>query len=142
MIAFHDYRLFTGDDAFLLRLRRNLFAAADWLSARAGEDGLIDIPENPMPSWMIVLNKATGRSPYLNWIYLRALRTALEVALLADEPERILHYRALVERTEVAVEALMRETSIFEEPGLRRLLHQPVRTSGTSLARGEAGEGA
>lgn len=140
VIAFHDYRLFTGDDAFLLRLRQNLFAAVEWLSARAGEDGLIDIPENPMPSWMIVLNKAVGRSPYLNWIYLRALRTALEVALLADEPERILHYRALVERTEVAVEKLMRETSIFEEPGLRRSSTSLYELLELLFARGEAGE--
>ena len=118
VIAFHDYRLFTGDDEFPLKLRRNLYAAVDWLAARAGTDGCISLPENPCSSWMIVLNKAVGTSSFLNLLYLRSLRTALEIAEVAGDCAEVSRYRKLLERTEPAVEMLLREKPLSEEEGL------------------------
>lgn len=118
VIAFHDYRLYTGDGEFLLQLRKNIFAAVDWLAARSGENGLIDVPENPYPTWMIVLNKAVGTSPFLNWIYLRSLQTALEVAELAADEAACSRYRHLVEVTEAATRKLFLEQPVTGEKTL------------------------
>lgn len=119
VIAFHDYRLFTGDDVFPLQLRNNLYAAVDWLAARAGTDGKINLPENPYPSWMIVLNKAVGPSPFLNLLYLRSLQTALEIADLSGDSEAKSRYRSLLEQTEPTVQDLLRKHPLSEEDGLQ-----------------------
>lgn len=118
VIAFHDYRLFTGDDEFPLRLRKSLYAAVDYLSAQASPDGLIHVPENPYPTWMIVLNKAVGASPFLNTLYLRALRTAQEIAELAKDAAAACGYRTLADRLEPAVQQLLQEKPLAGEAGL------------------------
>ena len=138
-IAFHDYRLFTGDEEFPKRLRKNLYAAVDWLSARAGSDGLIHIPENPCPSWMIVLNKASGPSPYLNVLYLRALRSALEVAEAAGDAESAAGYRTLVGRTAPALESLLREKPLEQEEGMAESSTSVYEILEQMFARGESG---
>lgn len=140
VIAFHDYRLFTGDDEFQLRLRNALYAAVDWLSERSGKDGLISVPENPCSSWMVVLNKATGRSPFLNLLYLRALETALETAELAGEPERIALFRGRIARTRPAVEALLRETPLDREANLASASTGLYEILEQQFARGESGK--
>ena len=119
IIALHDYRLFTGDDEFPLKLRGNLYAAVEWLAARAGEDGRIHLPENPYPSWMVVLNKAVGVSPFLNLLYLRALQTALEIAELAGDTTERSRYRKLLNRSKPSVEMLLSEQPLSEEEGLK-----------------------
>ena len=140
VIALHDYRLFTGDDEFPLKLRRNLYAAADWLAARAGKNGTIDIPENPCTSWMIVLNQAVGLSPFLNQLYLRTLRTAVEIAGLAGDAAELSRYRELLERTEPAVENLLREKPLSEEKGLASASTGLYEILEQQFARGESGK--
>ncbi len=79
LIAVKEYEMYTGDGKFAAELSDVIRKAADWLLSKCGKDGLIDIPVNPYPVWMVVLNKATGKNPYVN----KLLRGALDAAAFA-----------------------------------------------------------
>lgn len=107
MIAMHDYYLYTGDGEFYLEMKPHLCQAADWLIARAGDSGLIDIPANPLNVWMVVLDGAGGTDPYMNELFRRSVRVAVEVCRLAGDDERSAGYSAFLEKLDPAVDGLL-----------------------------------
>lgn len=112
VIAFHDYYLYTGKTVFLLKHRRVIARAVDYLVSRAGADGLIDVPKNPLDTWMVVLNEQTGRDTLMNSLYLRSLDTAAEIFhALGDAPAEK-RYRGLAEGIRTKVAALMRSSPL------------------------------
>ena len=106
-IAMHDYYLYTGDGEFYLEMKPHLCQAADWLIARAGDSGLIDIPANPLNVWMVVLDGAGGTDPYMNELFRRSVRVAVEVCRLAGDDERSAGYSAFLEKLDPAVDGLL-----------------------------------
>ena len=106
IIAFRDYYRQTGDRAFPLELKRNILAAVEWLEARADSDGLIDVPPNPYPLWMVVLNGHTGKTPDFNRLFLESLETAELVCRLDNDDTGAEHYRKLAARTAGALHRL------------------------------------
>ncbi len=113
--AFHDYYQFTGDATFPLSLKREIYDAVNWLSDRAGTDGLISVPANPLKVWMVTLNTQTGHDPYMNELYRRSLETALCVARLAGDSAEEIRYAGLYERTASSVRKLRAERPFRNE---------------------------
>ncbi len=118
VIAMHDYYLHTGDREFTLQMKPHLCRAADWLTSRAGEGGLIDVPPNPLNAWMVVLDNTSGVDPYLNELYLRALRAAREVCLLAEDADGVRKYDVQIAKTEPALRVLLAEKPLKEKKTL------------------------
>lgn len=106
IIAIREYYRQSGDEAFPLELKRNILAAAEWLEAKADSDGLIDVPPNPYPLWMVVLNGRTGKTPDFNRLFLESLETAELVCRLDGDGTGAERYRQLAARTAVALRRL------------------------------------
>lgn len=106
IIAFRDYYQQSGDKAFPLELKRHILAAVEWLETKADSDGLIDVPPNPYPLWMVVLNKHTGKTPDFNRLFLESLETAEMVCSLDGDGTGAEHYRQLAARTAEALHLL------------------------------------
>lgn len=107
VIALHDYLLYTGNRDFCLKQRESMDRAVAFLTARAGEDGLIDVPPNPLGDlWMVELNAAVGRDPYLNRLYLKCLKAAGEMARQAGDTEAEKRYEYMAARTQDALRHL------------------------------------
>ncbi len=118
VIALHDYYMYSGDREFMLEMKSNICRATDWMTAQAGDCGLIDVPENPLKVWMVVLDNTSGVDPYLNELYLRALKTAREVCVLADDAEGISKYDAQILKVEPSVSALLAEKPLKDKQTL------------------------
>jgi hypothetical protein len=106
LAAFHDYYVYTGDASFPLSLKQEIYDATDWLATHAGGNALISIPQNPLNVWMVTLNRQPGHDPYMNELYRRSLETALCIAELAGDDERVRLYEQNYERTSAAVREL------------------------------------
>ena len=103
VIALRDYYRLSGDKSFPLELKHPLLAAVGWLEARADSDGLIAIPVNPYPLWMVVLNGRTGKAPDFNRLFLESLETAELVCRLDGDNSGAEHYRKSAARTAEAL---------------------------------------
>lgn len=103
IIALREYYQQTGDEYFLLELKQPLLAAVGWLEARADSDGLIAVPVNPYPLWMVVLNGRSGKTPDFNRLFLESLETAELVCRLAGDRAGAEHYRKSAARTAEAL---------------------------------------
>lgn len=115
VIALYDSLLYTGNRDFCLKYRDSMDRAVAFLTARAGEDGLIDVPPNPLgESWMVELNAATGQDPYLNRLYLKCLKAAEEMAALARDDEARKRYGAMAERTVKSLRRLEEKADLTE----------------------------
>lgn len=118
VIALHDYYMYTGDAAFLLELKQNLCRATDWLAARTNAEGLIDVPPNPLKLWMVVLDNSVGLDPFLNSLYLRALKASREACGLAGDAEGAARCNARIAKTEPAVRALLAKNPLKDRKSL------------------------
>lgn len=112
VIAFHDYYWHTGKKDFLIRHRNSIYRAVDFLSSKAGADGLIDLPENPLSGWMVVLNQAVGKDSLINHLYLRSLQTALETAELSGDKTEADTYREVLAAITEKVDELLAVTPL------------------------------
>ena len=118
VIAMHDYYWYTGDREFLLEMKPYLCRATDWMTERAGENGLIRVPPNPLGVWMVVLDNTSGEDPFLNELYLRALRASREACGVAGDTEGVCRYESRIAKTGPAVQALLAEKPLKEKTTL------------------------
>ncbi len=114
VIAFHDYYLHTGKKEFLLKHKITIEKAVDWLISKAGDDGLIDIPANPLGVWMVVLNKAVGQDTLMNWLYMRSLEMAVELENIAGDSIRQNRYQDIRDKVASKVQALLQTAPIAD----------------------------
>jgi len=116
VIALHDYYRHTGDAAFVLELRPVLDRAVDFLINKAGQDGLIEVPQNPLNVWMVTLNNTPGKDTLLNQLYLRSLETAAMAARLAGDDANLARYEALAAKLAPQVAALAHAQPLAATP--------------------------
>ena len=108
VIAFYDYYMYTGDEKILKKYKLNAYKAADYLTSLTNTDGLIDVPESPLGnSWMVELNEFVGVDPYLNELYLRAIKTVKLIAEITNDAENNAKYNEIIEKIERKVENLL-----------------------------------
>lgn len=116
IIAFYDYYMFTGNKDFFVKHKVSIEKATDYLTSLTNENGVIDIPENPLGKlWMVVLNEYVGVDPYLNELYLRCLETTKLVEELSGDSEMEAKYAALIKKTAPEVEKLLADERMIKE---------------------------
>lgn len=106
IIACEDYYLYTGDLDWCRSLQPSIVRAMDWLIAKAGEDGLIDVPVNRTEGWMCVLNNKSGKELMLNQLFYRSLCGVSRLLRELGKPELAATYLKLSEKTRAAFDAL------------------------------------
>jgi len=107
VIALDDYIEWTGRTDFPASLAPNVIRVTDWMLARTGSDGLLDVPENPIaPLWMVCLNGAKGKDTFINALFLKMLRGASRVCRAAGETSAAERFAAHADRIEPGVNAL------------------------------------
>ena len=128
VIAFYDYYMYTGNAAFALRHRTHIDRTIDFLTSLADESGLISVPKNPLGRlWMVELNGFVGYDPFLNELYLRALKTGCCFARLDGDEATAARFDETIERIEPRVQALLSGNSMtryFEKTGHTTLQYE------------------
>ena len=115
VIAFYDYLMYTGKRDFVIKHSKNIYRAVDFLSSLAGDDGLINVPKNPLGDlWMVELNEYVGVDPYLNELYMRSVKTAEITADLAADEDMRQKYSEIAEKIRKPLENLLKTTDIVE----------------------------
>jgi len=113
VIAFYDYYMHTGDRDFLIKHKDVVNKATDFLSSKAGNDGLIDIPENPSSlPWMVVLNKTAGKDSMMNLLYLQCLEVSAKIAELSNDKYLMEKYQLMVNTVSVKVKELLQSSPL------------------------------
>ncbi len=113
IISIYDYYMYTGNKDFVIENKDTIEKAAEYLTSLTNEDGVIDVPENPLGKmWMVELNTFVGVDPYLNKIYLRSLKSVRLAAELAGDMDCIKKYDALISKTEPEVEKLLADDAL------------------------------
>lgn len=119
VVAFHDYYLHSGDADFLRKHADSICRATDFMLPYCGKDGLYSLPENPYPSWMVVLDNAVGVSSFHNALFLRALETALEACELSGNTAGAEKYRNRLAVSRPAIEALLTREPVYKSQSQR-----------------------
>lgn len=113
VIAFYDYLMYTGNLEYVIKHRKSLERAADFLTSLTNAEGIIEVPENPLGNmWMVELNAFVGRDPYLNELYLRCLRIAEKTAELAGDETVREKYARLATTAEPNIMKLLENDSM------------------------------
>lgn len=116
IIAFYDYYMYTGNKDFVLKHKKTIERATDYLTSLTNENGVIDVPENPLGNmWMVELNNVSGLDPYLNELYLRTLEVTKLVEELSSDKENAEKYALLIGKTAPAVEKLLANDALFRD---------------------------
>lgn len=55
IISYYDYYMFTNNIDFIKKHINSIFMAVDYLISLTNEDGIIDVPKNPLGVWMVEL---------------------------------------------------------------------------------------
>lgn len=133
IIAFYDYYMYVGNKDFVLKHKSTIEKAVDYLTTLTNENGVIDVPENPLGKlWMVELDEFVGLDPYLNELYLRSLETAKFVEELAGDVKNVKKYAALIAKTEPEVEKLLADDNLiktFDKTGHTQLQYELAETS-------------
>lgn len=128
VIASYDYYMYVGNTEFVSEHKENIYKATDYLTSLAGDDGIINVPKNPMGKlWMVELNEFVGKDPYLNELYLRCLETAKLTADLSKDNALIEKYTSLIENTKPKVEKLLDNdsmTKLFGNSGSTQIQYE------------------
>ena len=128
IIAFYDYYMHVGNSEFVSEHKDNIYRATDYLTSLTGEDGIIDVPQNPLGNlWMVELNRFVGKDPYLNELYLRCLEAAKLTASLTKDNALIEKYTSLIENTKPKVEKLLDNdsmTKLFGNSGSTQIQYE------------------
>lgn len=128
LIAFHDYYMYTGNGDFLRKHAQHIYKATDYLTGLTDEEGIISVPENPLgKEWMVELNEFVGKDPYLNELYLRALKTASLTAELSDNLALKQMYDDRISLTEKNVAKLLADdsmTKLFDHTGHTQIQYE------------------
>ena len=110
VLAHRDHVEYTGRTDFAVSNAASVRKALDWLIARAGADGLISVPENPIrPLWMVVLNQQTGKDTLLNDVFLAALEFGAQLMATAGDMESSRRFAAHAVKIKTLVEILHKE---------------------------------
>jgi len=78
-VCFADYYQFSADKTFLQAHLKEIIKAAKWLVAKAGRDGLINVPANTTEKWLCILSRAVGKDPAFNALYYKAISATIAV---------------------------------------------------------------
>ena len=128
VIAFEDYLMYTGNLAFVLKHRKSLEMAVDFLTSRTNEEGILVVPENPLGDmWMVELNACGGCDPYLNELYLRCLEIAGRMAALAGDEAAREKYDRLAAKAGPGIRRLMGNdsmTRLFDATGHTQIQYE------------------
>ena len=115
VIAFHDCLMYCSSTGFVIKHKENIYRAVDFLSSLAGDDGLIDVPKNPLGDlWMVELNEYVGRDPYLNELYMRSVKTAEITAELASDGDMRQKYAAIARKIQKPLEELLKNKDLVK----------------------------
>jgi hypothetical protein len=103
LIALDDFRLHAGEIEFLSEMRKPMLKAVSWLLAKAGPDGLIDVPASRTENWFVVLNQAVGKDPLMNWILLKSLEGVSHILDALGDSRGAAKYAKLAAKTAKAL---------------------------------------
>ncbi len=113
IIAIYDYYMYTGNKDFLLKYKDNMEKAAAYLTSLTNEEGVIDVPQNPLGRlWMVHLNASVGKDTYLNKLYLHCLNIIKFTADLAGDKAMADKYEVLVAKSKPSVEKVLSDDAL------------------------------
>lgn len=115
IISYYDYYMFTGDKSFVEKHTESIYRATDYLISIINEEGVIDVPGNPLGVWMVELDEYVGKDPYLNKIYLKSLEVSAFIAELTGNKEASEKYSLLYEKSKICIEKLLENNSLCRE---------------------------
>ncbi len=113
IIAIYDYYMYTGNKDFLLKYKDNMEKAAAYLTSLTNDEGVIDVPENPLGKlWMVHLNASVGKDTYLNKLYLHALNIIKITAELAGDKTMADKYDVLISKSAPSIENVLSDDAL------------------------------
>ena len=116
VIAFYDYLMYTGNAEFVINHKENIYKAMDFIMKFSDENGIINVPENPLGDmWMVALDKYVGADPYLNRLYLKVLKTAETVARLSEDAEKEAFYREVLNKVSGNISGKLKTENFITE---------------------------
>ena len=127
VLTYDDYYKFTGNKEFILKHINSIEAATNYLMSLADENGVINVPENPLGNlWMVVLYNISGYDPVLNDLYLRSLTATGNFAKMAGHTKAAEKYMEAAEKIRPQVEKDREERVVenrFKETSHVTVLH-------------------